>query len=187
MICRALASCSTDETEALPATCSHFINQENAGMAQYDLVHQFKEQGFHDVTFAAGTTIALYVGGFLYADSSTPSNFAIFAFHEQELNSDNRQHDYLICHLIQVEGQKKSLDEIKASLKQSVHVPSNFNGLGTQIQLFGAASTIFFSEDSVCTSNLNQLLTMIGRNKKSFRDQIALDKLFAAKFLFAID
>jgi TATA-box binding protein (TBP) (component of TFIID and TFIIIB) len=100
---------------------------------------------------------------------------------------DNCQHDYLICHLIQVEGQKKSLDEIKASLKQSVHVPSNFNGLGTQIQLFGAASTIFFSEDSVCTSNLNQLLTMIGRNKKSFRDQIALDKLFAAKFLFAID
>jgi hypothetical protein len=100
---------------------------------------------------------------------------------------DNCQHDYLICHLIQVEGQKKSLDEIKASLKQSVHVPSNFNGLATQIQLFGAASTIFFGEDSVCTLNLNQLLTMIGRNKKSFRDQIALDNFFAAKLLFAID
>ncbi len=68
-----------------------------------------------------------------------------------------------------------------------VHVPSNFNGLGTQIQLFGAASTIFFGEDSVCTLNLNQLLTMIGRNKKSFRDQIALDEFFAAKFLFAFD
>ncbi len=102
-------------------------------MAQYNLVHQFKEQGFHNVTLAAGTTNALYVGGFLYADSSTPSNFTIFAFHEQEPNSDNCQHDYLICHLIQVEGQKKSLVEIKASLKQSVHVPSNFNGLGTQI------------------------------------------------------
>jgi hypothetical protein len=127
------------------------------------------------------------VGGFLYADSSTPSNFTIFAFHEQELNSDNHQHHYLICHLIQVEGQKKSLDEIKALLKQLVHVPSNFNGLGTQIQLFGAASTIFFGEDSVCTLNLNQLLTMIGRNKKSFQDQIALDDFFAAKFLFAID
>jgi hypothetical protein len=79
------------------------------------------------------------------------------------------------------------LDEIKALLKQLVHVPSNFNRLGTQIQLFGAASTIFFGEDSVCTSNLNQLLTMIGRIKKSFRDQIALDIFFAAKFLFAID
>jgi hypothetical protein len=89
IVCRAAALCSTDETEALPATCSHFINQENAGMAQYNLVHQFKEQGFHDVTFAVGTTNALYVGGFLYADSSTPSNFTIFAFHEQEPNLDN--------------------------------------------------------------------------------------------------
>jgi hypothetical protein len=137
-------------------------------MAQYDLVHQIKEQGFHDITFVLGTTNALYMGGFLYADSSTPSNFAIFAFHEQKPNLDNCQQDYLICNLIQVEGQEKSLKEIKASLKQSVHVPSNFNGLGTQIQLFGAASTIFFGEDSVCTSSLNQLLTMIGRNKKSF-------------------
>jgi hypothetical protein len=127
------------------------------------------------------------VGGFLYADSSTPSNFTTFAFHGQELNLDNCQHDYLICHLIQVEGQKKSLDKIKASLKQLLHVPSDFNGLGTQIQLFGAALTIFFGEDSICTLNLNQLLTMIGRNKKSFQDQIALDKFFAAKFLFAIN
>jgi hypothetical protein len=69
-------------------------------------------------------------------------------------------------------------------LKQLVHVPSNFNELGTQIQLFGAASTIFFGEDSVCTSNLNQLLTMIGRNKKSSQDQIALDKFLAAKIPF---
>ncbi len=93
----------------------------------------------------------------------------------------------IICHLIQVEGQKKSLEEIKALLKQSVHVPSNFNRLGTQIELFGAALIIFFGKDSVRTSNLNQLLTMIGRNKKSFRNQIALDEFFATKFLFAID
>jgi hypothetical protein len=45
----------------------------------------------------------------------------------------------------------------------------------------------FFGKDSVCTSSLNQLLTMIGRNKKSFQDQIALDEFFSAKFLFAID
>jgi hypothetical protein len=80
MIFRAAALCSTDETAALPATCSCFINQENAGMAQYDLVHQFKEQGFHVIIFASGKTNALYVGGFLYADSSTPSNFRIFCF-----------------------------------------------------------------------------------------------------------
>jgi hypothetical protein len=97
-----------------------------------------------------------------------PAISRFFAFHKQQPNLDNCQQNYLICHLIQVEGQKKSLEEIKASLKQLVHVPSNFNGLGTQIQLFGAASTIFFGKDSICTSSLNQLLTMIGRKKKSF-------------------
>ena len=187
MICRAAASSSIEENESLPMTFSRFINQENVGMAQYDLVHQFKEQGYYDVAFASGTTQALYIGEFLYADSSTPSNFTVFAFYEQEPNSDNRQKDYLICHLLQVEGAKKTLDEIKASLKQSVHVPTDFNGLGTQIQLFTAAATIFFSEESICTTSLRQLLIMLSRNKKSFRDQIALDNFFVAKVLFAVD
>jgi hypothetical protein len=53
--------------------------------------------------------------------------------------------------------------------------------------IWSSLDKIFFGEDSVCTSNLNQLLTMIGRNKKSFRDQIALDNFFATKFLFAIN
>jgi hypothetical protein len=65
------------------------VQVENVGMAKYNIVHQFKEEGFHDVTFASGTTNALYLGGFLYANSSTPSNFTIFAFHKQEPNSDN--------------------------------------------------------------------------------------------------
>jgi hypothetical protein len=72
------------------------------------------------------------MGEFLYADSSTPSNVTIFAFHEQEPNLNERQNDYLICHLHQVEGQKKSLDEIKASLKQTVNVPNDYNGIGMQ-------------------------------------------------------
>jgi hypothetical protein len=56
MICRAAASSSTNETKDLPVTCSHFINQENVGMAQYNLVHQFKDLGFQDVAFVSRTT-----------------------------------------------------------------------------------------------------------------------------------
>ena len=89
-------------------------------MAQYELVHQFKELGFPDIGFAQGTAQALFVGDFLYADSSTPSNFAVFAFHEQTPLSASRQNVYLICQLGQTQGQKKSLDEIKASLKQGL-------------------------------------------------------------------
>ena len=87
-------------------------------MAQYDLVHQFKDLRALDVTFAPGTTNALYIGQFLWSDSSTPSNFTIFAFHKQEPHTDSHQEDYMVCHLIQEEGQKKAVNEIKASLKQ---------------------------------------------------------------------
>jgi hypothetical protein len=85
--------------------------------------------GFPDIGFAQGKSQALFVGDFLYADSSTPSNFTVFAFHEQAPLSDFRQNDYLICQLVQTQGQKKSLDEIKASLKQRVHVPTDFNSI----------------------------------------------------------
>jgi hypothetical protein len=37
-------------------------------------------------------------------NSSTPINFTVFAFHEQEPNSANQQADFLICDLIQVQG-----------------------------------------------------------------------------------
>jgi hypothetical protein len=187
MVSRAAGTHSTDKNEALPATFTRFINCNNVGMAQHDLIHQFKDLGYMDVSFASGTTQALYMGEILYLDSSNPSYFTIFAFHKQEPNSNERQNDYLICHLLQVEGQKKSLDKIKASLKQTVNVPNDYNGLRMKIQLFTAAANIFFGDESICTTNLHQRLLQITRNKKIFRNQIALDKFFAAKFLFAVN
>jgi hypothetical protein len=129
---------------------------------------------------------AIYIREFLFSDSSTPNTFAVFTFYEQKPNFNDCQKDYLICHLLQVEG-KKMVDEIKASLKQSVHIPTNFNELGTEIQLFTVTTSIFFGEESICTTSLQQLLIMIGRNMKSFRDQIILDEFFSARFLFAVD
>ncbi len=135
-----------------------------------------------------GTTQAFFLGKFLYANSSTPSNFTVFVFHEQESNSSNQHTDFLICHLLQELGQKKSLDKTKALLKQAVHIPSDFIGIGAQLQLFAAvASSIFLGEGSVSTDTLKYLIHILGRNKKSFHDQIALNIFFAAKFLFAID
>jgi hypothetical protein len=144
MIGRASAKSSTDKLEALSALCTRFINSENVGMAQYELIHQFKELGFPDIGFAQGTVQALYIGNYLYSDSSTPSNFTVFAFHKVEPLSNSHQKDYLVCQLVQTQGQKKTLDKIKASLKQTVHIPSDFNGMGTQLQVFAAACEVFF-------------------------------------------
>jgi hypothetical protein len=60
MIGRAAAT-RGDDSLFLPATCLRFFNQETVGMAQYNLVHQFKELRAPDVTFASGTTNALFI------------------------------------------------------------------------------------------------------------------------------
>jgi hypothetical protein len=79
-------------------------------------------------------------------------------------NSNERQNDCIICHLLQVKGQKKPLYEIKASLKQAVKAPSDYNRLGTQIHLFSAVAIIFAGDESVCIMSLRQLLLQVTRN-----------------------
>ena len=170
MLQRAAADDPHNEDSKIAPTCLRFLNSENAGMAQFELAHQFEALKIDDVGFAAGTVQALYVGEFKYADSSTPSNFTVFAFYEQAPNAATQKMDYLVCHLIQEQGQKKSLDEIKASLKQTVHVPKDFDGMGNQLVLFAAASAIFFGKESICTEKLDQLVLLVGRNKKNLRD-----------------
>jgi hypothetical protein len=110
MLKKAAALDVNDEDIEIAPSCLRFINSDNVGMAQFELTHQFASHGIDDVGFAAGTVQALYVGDFKYPDSSTPSNFTVFAFYEQAPNSSAQHMDYLICHLIQEQGRKKSLD-----------------------------------------------------------------------------
>jgi hypothetical protein len=168
MIRQASAKSSTDESEALLVMCAHFINLENVGMAQYELIHQFKELGFPDIGFAQGMVQALYIGDFLYSDSGTPSNFTVFALHEVEPLSNSRQKDYLVCQLVQTQGQKKMLDKIIASLKQTVHIPSDFNGMGTQLQVFAAACEIFLAKRAFVQPVSGSSLSLSDATRKLF-------------------
>ncbi len=40
--------------------------------------------------------------------------------------------------------------------------------MGTQLQVFAAASEISFGEESICATSLRQLLIIVGCNKKAF-------------------
>jgi hypothetical protein len=183
----ASAKSSTDESETLSVTCTRFLNSKNVRMAQYKLVHQFKELGFSDIGFEQSTVQALYIGNFLYSNSSTPSNFTVFVFRELETLLDSSQNDYPICQPVRTQGEKKLLDKIKTSPKQTVHVPTDFNSKGTQLQNFTSGCEIFFGDKSACSTSLRKLLITVGKNKKTFQDHIALDDLFVAKFLLTID
>ena len=59
MLKRASATDQNDKNNEIAPTFLGFINSNNVGLAQYELIHQFKEGSFPDVTFALGTTQAL--------------------------------------------------------------------------------------------------------------------------------
>lgn len=183
----ASAITAADAIVNLAESCKSFLNAENKGLAEQTLTHQFEERGLTEVALATGTVQALFHGEFLYSDPSTPSNFTAFAFFEQQPLCNTRQHNYLTCSLIQQQGQRLTLEEIKASLKQEVVVPKDFTELGTQLQLFVGAVGIFFGDESIPALAMRRVLLLLGRHKLQFRASIAQDEWFPAKFLFAID
>ncbi len=63
----------------------------------------------------------------------------------------------------------------------------SFVSLGTQLQLFAAALSIFFEKRVCAQTNSNTYYNSQDVTKKSFCNQIALNKFFAAKFLSVID
>jgi hypothetical protein len=82
---------------------------------------------------------------------------------------------------------RESMDEIKASMKQEVIVPKDYEKMVIQFQYFVGAVEIFFGTDSILSLELNKLLHKFGLYKKQFRDMIALDEWFPCRFLFAVD
>ena len=187
MLKNASATSKMDLDPELPESCKKFLNSSNQGHAEQELCHQFESLNLSDVCFAPGTIQNLFLGEFVYGNSSSPSNFTVFAFYEQPPLSDEKQSNYLICHLIHEKGTKQSVDDIKQSMKQEVIVPWDFNTMGAQLQYFVAAAEIFFGPESLLRLELHKLLHTVAKYKKNFRDAIVLDEFFATKFLFAVD
>ncbi len=71
---------------------------------------------------------------------------------------------------------------------QDVIVPKeDYTSLGVQSQYFMGAVEIFFCSESIAVFEMRRLLSQMGHHIKQFRDMIALNEWFAARFLFAIN
>lgn len=105
-----------------------------------------------DVSFAPGTVQNLYIGEFIYGNLSLPSNVTIFAFFEQHPLFNAKKENYLTCHLIHKNGQKQTMDESKALMKQKVIIPHNYTALGMQLQYFVGTVKICFRAESIIWS-----------------------------------
>ena len=82
-------------------SCKRFINSDTEGLADLELITQFKNRNLHNVAFSAGLTQALYNGRFQWSDPSTPSNFSPFSMFEAEpIQLAEQQNRHFILHVI---------------------------------------------------------------------------------------
>lgn len=149
---------------------------------------QFKNLHLNDAAFSIGFTQALYNGRFLWADSSTPSNFSPFCIFEVEpLLAAEQQNRHFILHIIQTQGKGRTLEEIKSASKQQVKAPTTYIELTQQLKFFAGACEIFFGPNSAATTSIKALSTSIEKYKQVFKSREARETTFVSKFLFAID
>ncbi len=106
---------SAEDAESVPdeplESCKRFMNAESDGNADQELNIQFKSLHLHDAAFSIGLTQALYNGRFLWADSSTPSNFSPFCIFEVEplLSAEQQNRHFILTSFKRKEKDERSM------------------------------------------------------------------------------
>ena len=156
-------------------------------MAELELSEQLEELGIRNVSFAHGTIIALHGGVLLYSVGGSPSNLSAFCFTKGKALQKETNQRALVLHLIHQQGKGKSLDELKASAKQSVAVPTDMDGLVAQLKIFRGVLKIMLGKRNPASSGIKDLMDDIEDNCMEFESLTEADPLYPAKMLYCVD
>jgi hypothetical protein len=109
-------------------SCKPFMNSNSIALAEQELNQQFETRGMNKVSFATGYTANMYAGTFLWSSGNIPSNHLPFAFSEvKPIKAAEHKNRHLTLQLVLTQGRGLMLNKIKASNKQEVSAPMNFN------------------------------------------------------------
>ena len=101
--------------------------------------------------------MCLWNGDFLFYNGVDPMNFSFFMVGKRGAMDLEHKARYLILHLQDRRGDKKSLDKLKASTKQKVIVPTNFHDFIDQLNFYRGLGAIFLGTFSPVVSSLSDL------------------------------
>jgi hypothetical protein len=173
------ASAMDNETVPLDLidSCKRVINSKTVALAEQELNLQFENRGLSKVSFPTAYTSNMYNGILLWSSTDTPSNHSPFTFNEAEpIRMDKQKNRHLTLQLILMQGKGMTVDEIKATNKQEVHAPMNFQDMTEQLRMFTIANNIFLGELSIGSQCLRTLQTMIDCNRSTFKARERLDE-----------
>ncbi len=115
-------------------------------MADKELHSHMVALGHPGVGFAHGTAASLYNGSILWHGGDRPNNFSFLTLYENNLFSETQTSHFLSLIILTLNINKKNIDKIKASQKQTVTVPKDYPELINVIEMYHSMSSILLGE-----------------------------------------
>ncbi len=147
MILFASAMDNEEVPDNVTNSCKRFMNSKSVALVEQELNQQFKTRRMNEVSFTTGYMANMYAGSFLWSSGDTPSNHSPFAFSEvKPIKAAEHKNCQLTLQLVLTQSRGLMLHKIKASNKQEVSAPMNFNEMKEHVQMFTIANDVFFGD-----------------------------------------
>ena len=187
MILFASSDNGTDSPSEQTESCSAFFDQKSSSHAQIHL-HQTLLSTFKcSVSISIPFATALYHGNFVWDRADTPNNFCSLLLGKPLPLSSNGTKEAMILHLKSKKGSGWSDADLAKATNQSITLPTTVDSMIHNINNLAATSEVFFGNSSLLTEGLRAWRNFITSNLTTYEAQAAIDPLFIAKVLTAID
>jgi hypothetical protein len=164
-----------------------FYNSKNQGYADLELHNQFEDKALHNMGFAEGTILALWLGLLKRSNSTAPSNCTPFTFKElTPINMNQKLRSLIITMINQKGGLSQSLDKIKAKVKQGIATPSDYHEMVFQLKAFLALMEILFGNKIIITEKIREFVQLMEQNSIYYKGCLCNKELFPTKVLWMV-
>jgi hypothetical protein len=171
-IVRMLKMAASDDGETMAdeiaISASLFFNCSTIGAAEQELQTQLETMGLGWAGFASGLTTSMYMAHIFWANLIEPKNFSAFFCYRRQANDQDHTGRFIVLHLQERLGKAKSLDEIKASMKQTLTVPKDFHQMLDGLRIFTGLNAVLDGGREV-SENLEKLTIVIAENQEIFQ------------------
>jgi hypothetical protein len=164
-----------------------FYNSKNQGYTDLDLHNQFNDKALHNMDFAEGMVLALWLGLLKQSNPTTPSNCTPFTFKElMPINTNQKSCSFIITLVNQKGSLSQTSEEIKAKAKQDIAAPSNYNEMVFQLKAFLALLEKIFGVKSIVAEKIRGFVKLIKRNSIYYKGCLYHDKFFPTKVMWTV-
>ena len=168
----------------LNAEAKNFFSQSSVLNAQIFLNSLFETEGL-DMFASSAIMLSFMHGSLLWKDDLTPSGLAASVLSSQDIIKPNLLEEGIILdYSTKHEMSSSSLEKLT---KTQVVYPKDIIKMLDRLKAIHILSKLFFGERSYLENGLKNLVIKCDNNKQMLRVKQHLDRMFIAKFMYAID